>query len=65
MPFHLFLTTETDKEQRIYEEQHIGILLNIPWQFPLIYNICEKGSDHLSLFSFKNFLHEGNGERQI
>lgn len=45
-----------DKEQRIYEKQHVGILLlNIPWQFPLIYNICKKGSDHLSLFSSKNF----------
>ena len=31
VPFHRFLTTETDKEQRIYEEQHSGILLlNIP-----------------------------------
>ena len=31
LPFHWFLTTETDKEQRIYEKQHIGILLlNIP-----------------------------------
>ena len=31
VPFHLFLATETDKEQGIYEKQHIGILLNIPW----------------------------------
>ena len=31
LPFHWFLTTETDKEQRIYEKQHLGILLlNIP-----------------------------------
>ena len=31
VPFHWFLATETDKEQRIYEKQHIGILLlNIP-----------------------------------
>ena len=29
--FHLFLLPETDNEQRIYEKQHIGILLlNIP-----------------------------------
>ena len=27
MPFHSFLLPETDKEQRIYEKQHIGILL--------------------------------------
>ena len=34
VPFHLFLSPESDKEQRIYEKQHIGILLlNIPWQF--------------------------------
>ena len=38
MPFHWFLFPETDKEQRIYEKQHVGILLlNIPWQFSLIY----------------------------
>ena len=38
---------------RIYEEQHVAILLlNIPWQFPLI---CKKGSDLLSLFSSNNF----------
>ena len=49
---------------RIYEEQHVAILLlNIPWQFPLIY-ICKKGSDHLS-FLVLTILHEGNGERQI
>ena len=41
---------------RIYEEQHVGILLlNIPWQFLLIYNICKKGFDNLSLFSSNNF----------
>ena len=41
------------KEDR---DKAVGILLlNIPWQFPLIYNICKKGSDHLSLFSSKNF----------
>ena len=29
--FHLFLLPETDREQRIYEKQHVGILLlNIP-----------------------------------
>ena len=48
----------TDKEQRTYErqKQHTGILLlNVPWQFPLIYYICKKGLDWLSLFSFNNF----------
>ena len=31
MPFHSFLLPETDKEQRIYEKQQVGILLlNIP-----------------------------------
>ena len=41
------------KEDR---DKAVGILLlNIPWQFPLIYNICKKGSDHLSLFSSNNF----------
>ena len=31
VPFHPFLLPETDEEQRIYEKQHIGILLlNIP-----------------------------------
>ena len=31
MPFHSFLLPETDKEERIYEKQHVGILLlNIP-----------------------------------
>ena len=34
VPFHSFLSPEPDKEQRIYEKQHVGILLlNIPWQF--------------------------------
>ena len=33
VPFHLFLLPETNKEQRIYEKQHLGILLlKIPWQ---------------------------------
>jgi len=33
VPFHSFLLPETDKEQRIYEKQHVWILLlNIPWQ---------------------------------
>ena len=27
MPFHSFLLPGTDKEQRIYEKQHVGILL--------------------------------------
>ena len=28
-----FLAAETNKEQRVYEKQHVGILLlNIPWQ---------------------------------
>ena len=27
MPFHLFLLPETDKEQRIYKKQHVGVLL--------------------------------------
>ena len=31
MMFHLFLLPETDKEQKIYEKQQVGILLlNIP-----------------------------------
>ena len=29
-----YLLPETDKEQRIYEKEHIGmLLLNIPWQW--------------------------------
>ena len=31
------------------------LLLNVPWQFPLIYYICKKGLDQLSLFSVNNF----------
>ena len=34
MLFHSFLLPGTDKEQRIYEKQHVGILLlNVPCQF--------------------------------
>ena len=33
---HWFLITETNREQRIYEKQHVGILLlNIPWHLTL------------------------------
>ena len=36
LPFHWFLATETDKEQRIYEKSQVGIfLLTIPWHVPI------------------------------
>lgn len=44
--FHLFLLPGTDKEQRIYEKQHMGILLlNIPlttWYVSKFISMCYK-----------------------
>ena len=47
-----------DKEQRVHEKQktiYRNPKVKRSLTIPLLYYICEKGPDHLSLFSLNNF----------